>query len=528
MMFSLFFVVFFFGSLELGMRFFAKSKNEYSELIEQQGFKRNNKKSSEKRIFVVGESAARGVPYEMNDSFPGFLQKLLNESKNNNIKIINTGVPGRHSFYQKEEGRTLINYKADAVIYYAGNNDSRDFSNVMRDVPFAFLDFKLTWNSSFYSYFKRKIISLKKSVNHLSKKHVFDINYNQDDIWHWTNTYLNKKKSYIENPILGMERKMVATKDYENNLNDLTVYLNQRQVKVYVCSLPIVHKAIPGISDWSRKGYEFKQKVIFSNPNDEKKWWELFNDGTKALNDKNHPDAVQKFEAALKLNDTYPLLMHNLGLAYEGIGRYEQAKKMFTKGKDAQIQSPGGDSFKSAALKRISERNNAVLINVQSALEQVGEHGIVGMDLFLDHCHPNTLGHKVIAARIMQSLCETKLAACDPNANFVYWLEKLLGGKLSPESWAQEDLLTAFYHFNGTSWNDKPDYQQTVEYLEKARQILPQNKNIYPMLAASYWNLKRIDKAKENLKILSTLDSQEYQKTLEEFPYLKELEDVRR
>ncbi len=520
-------VVLFCVILEVGARVFIKSKhtlNEYEDFMQTQGITPKNKKSSEKRIMIVGESAARGVPYTLDSSVAGFLQKLLTESENQNLKIINTAVPGRHSYYQFEEGRDLVRYGADAIILYAGNNDARDFSNVMRDMPLAYLDFKLTWNSFFYRNLKRSFLKIKKWMNKRAKKDIFTINYNQDDVWHWTDTYLTKKKKYLDDPELGMKRKLQAIKDYEHNLDQLTRYLKRHYVSVFVCNLPIVHEANPEIGDWSRKGYQFEQKIIFKNQSEELEWRRLFEEGKKALENKNFEQAIVSFEQAEKINATYPMLFHSLGKSYQQNGDYEKAKLMYTKGKDLQIQSPGGDSYKTEALKQVAGKNNVPFVDLQEALEQTSENGLVGTNLFLDHCHPNSLGHKVIAAKIMESLCQSGFAHCQSGqSNWKHWLEKLVGGELNSENLAREYLLIGFYHFKGTLWESQPDYKEAIEYLEKAKAISPENKNIYPLLAASFWNDHQIEKAAESLRKLRTLDETEYQKTLKDFPYLSEL-----
>ncbi len=504
--------------------------NEYANLIEQQGVTARNKKPGEIRLFLVGESAARGVPYTMESSVSGFLAALLNKSGNSNIKVINTGIPGRHSFYQREEGKTLVRYQADAVLIYAGNNDTRDFSNVIRDIPFAWIDFKLTWNSYFYRWLKDKMGNMEESVNKLQKKEIFDLNPNQDDAWHWTDAYIAKKKKYLENPALGLERKRKAIQDYETNLNALAAYLTKHGVRVFVCELPIVHEAEPGTMDVKKglgpggKAYELYQKIIFNSPQDEKKWWSEFNLGKDALSKKAYQDAVIHFQTAQKINDTFPTLFHCMGQAWEGLGQYDKAREFYVHDKDIQIQSPGGDSLKNAVLERIAKKYGLPWIRLQPILEEASPHGIVGKNLFLDHCHPNLLGHKLIAAGMMQGFCDAKFIPCDAaNKNWKKWFEKLSGGKLNPENIAREYLLTAFYHFNGTPWDAKPDYAKAVLYLEKARELFPANKEIYPLLAASYWKLNQPDKAKEALDQVRRLDPQKFRQALLDFPFLAPL-----
>lgn len=518
--------VIFLSILELGSRLYVQVKhrlNEYEALIEEQGFTPQNKKTGEKRVFIVGESAARGVPYTMDSSLSGFLHQLVNTTGSTKLKIINTGMPGRHSFYQREEAKTLIKYKADVVLIYAGNNDTRDFSNVMRDVPFALIDFKLTWNSSFYWIFKRKILSLKRWINKIAQKQIFPINFNQDDVWHWTDTYLQKKRAYLEDAELGLKRKERALKDFEYNISDLVQMLKNHGIQVLICGLPIVYEWPPTISDWSRKGYVFEQKVNFKSKDEEMRWGNIFEKIPQTMERGNFKGTLDLLEKAEKIDTTYPLLQFYFGKAYAGRGNYSEAKKRYTLAKDLQIQSLGGDSFKSKILRDIAIRYRIPFIDLQKPLEEMSPNEMIGTNLFLDHCHPNLLGHKIITAKILEAFCKHQLTLCeDSRSKWKYWLQKLIGSEINETNLAREYLLIAFYKFKGTPWEQEPRYEEAIQYLEKAREITPNNKDIYPMLAASYWKTGKKSNAKASLDILWKLNQKEYEHTFKDFPYLLE------
>lgn len=518
-------VVIFLALLEGGARIlhaYKRQSNEYEILIEQQGIA-PTKDKNEKRVFIVGESAARGVPYSLEYSVSGFLQELMKQSGNGHVGVINTSIPGRHSFYEREEAKTLIRYKADAVIIYAGNNDTRDFSNVMRDVPLALLDFKLTWNSDFYAGFKRKVMELKNRINKAAKKKVFEINYNQDDVWHWTRTYLEKKKAYLENSEIGMKRKEQALKDFEENLDVLVRKMKAKNIHVFIANLPVVHESLPQIGDWSRKGYEFDQKVQFKNEQEKIHWNDAFENGKKELHNGRFNEALVYFQEALATDQTYPLLFHYMGDTYRNLGNFQKAKELYVRAKDIQIQSVAGDSLKNAALKRIRDRRQVYWVDLQDVLEKSSPGGIVGQEFFLDSCHANLLGNKIMAARMMESLCGSQFISCPEGQNWQAWLKLLVGGEMNSENTAREYLLVAFYKFKGTAWEPAPLYNEAILYLEKARAIAPHNKNLYPLLAASYWQVGQKDDAYKSLKTLYELNLNEYQKTLKDFPYLIEL-----
>ncbi len=512
--FSFLTLLIFFACAEGFSRFYAVKKhrlNEFADLIEQQGVTAGNKKAGEVRVFIIGESAARGVPYSMDSSFSGFLQKLFIENGHPEVKIVNTGIPGRHSFYHREEASTLIHYKADAVIFYAGNNDTRDFSNVMRDVPFALLDFNLTWHSAFYASLKRKMTALKQAAGR-------PVNFNQDDVWHWTDTYLNKKRSYLENPEQGLARKELALEDYRRNLNSLAGELKRSNIRVFVTQLPIVHEALPSAGDYPRKGFTFAMKPHFKNHEQAQRWKLLLVEGLRHMKQKQYALALNSFEKAVEINAQYPFLFHNMGDCYKSLGKFPEAREMYEKGKAAQIQSPGGDPQKNRILKEIAETYAFPLISPQEAFEQVSPDGIVGRDLFLDHCHPNITGHKVLASAVMQGLCREKLSGCVEKPWQDYYEQ--LSGKVDNQNLARENLLTAFYFLNGTAWQPEPDYKEALFYLEKAKPFMPDNPDIHSFLAAAYWNTGDKVRAGESLEILKRFHPDKYRQTLQNYPYL--------
>jgi tetratricopeptide (TPR) repeat protein len=520
--------VVFFGFCEAGAfvytRIFRHKLNEYESLIEEQGVKKGRKPAGEIRIFIVGESAARGIPYTLDGAFSGYLGRLLGEEGIRDVKVINTGVPGRHSFYQKEEAKTLADYGADAVILYAGNNDSRDFSNVMRDVPWAGLDFQLTWHSCFYGALKRKILALEEAANKFFARKIFTVNYNPDDVWHWTDTYLRKKKAYLENPELGWKRKELAMKDYETNLDDLVRSLKAKGIRVLICGLPVVHEAAPSISDWSRKDYEFKQKVFFPVPGREREWARRCEEGENAMRNKNWRKALDDLESAAEISDRYPQLNFDLGLCYRALGYDDKAREKFVLAKDLQIQSPGGDSFKTRVLRDIAIRNGVPYVDLQSVMEQVSPHGLVGKNLFLDHCHLTSMGHKVVAAVLMQSLCEQAIVPCrSAHTDWRSGVVSLIGGDMTPENLGREYLLVAFYHFKGTAWDNRPDYDRAIEYFELARKMLPERDDVDPFLAAAYLRKGEGERAKECLSRLKSRSPEAYRKALRDFPDLGSL-----
>ena len=76
------------------------------------------------RIFLVGESAAKGYPQPPNLSMGSFLQAMLQDlNPNKKIELLNMGTTGVSTFPLVYMTKELVRYSPDLIIVYAGNNE---------------------------------------------------------------------------------------------------------------------------------------------------------------------------------------------------------------------------------------------------------------------------------------------------------------------------------------------------------------------------------------------------------------------
>ena len=93
------------------------------------------KKAGERRIVVVGESTAFGYGVHWQESFPVYLQDLLNQqyaSAGHPVTVVNLGYndEGAHSYRFTLVDYAYLDY--DAVVFYSGYNDLGKNLNVFR------------------------------------------------------------------------------------------------------------------------------------------------------------------------------------------------------------------------------------------------------------------------------------------------------------------------------------------------------------------------------------------------------------
>jgi len=76
------------------------------------------------RIFVIGESAAKGYPQPRNLAMSSFLQAMLADAwPEKNVEVINLGTTAVASFPLVYQVRDALKFSPDLLIFYTGNNE---------------------------------------------------------------------------------------------------------------------------------------------------------------------------------------------------------------------------------------------------------------------------------------------------------------------------------------------------------------------------------------------------------------------
>ena len=79
----------------------------------------------------------------------------------------------------------------------------------------------------------------------------------------------------------------------------------------------------------------------------------------------------------------------------------EEASTEFAKSRELDELPERASPDLIAALRRLGGGDGVLLADVEARISEASERGIPGFDLFIDYCHPNLLGHFVIADAIL-------------------------------------------------------------------------------------------------------------------------------
>ena len=85
------------------------------------------------RIFCFGESTVEGSIYNPRSSFPKLLREMLKDlAGNEQVEVINCGIPGQMSDRVLESFQEALQYQPDLMIVYCGNNEQAVYNLINR------------------------------------------------------------------------------------------------------------------------------------------------------------------------------------------------------------------------------------------------------------------------------------------------------------------------------------------------------------------------------------------------------------
>ncbi len=336
------------------------------------------KASSTFRIFILGESAARGE--QLADfSFGRILETVLNKAlTNKKIEVINTGIPAINSWVINEFSKEIMNLEPDLLIFYGGHNEfvgpygpasafNRNSTRLSTKIGIMASNLKLVqWLKS--------LLSDRVSVKS----------------WKGLEMFINNSIEPMD-PVIKM-----CAENYKQNMSEIFKRAQKNKVPVISCLTP------SKFLDWPpfiSKKTEFDDSLIKTLL---EKWEECSksNDYSTLLKELENLNARNPYRA--DINYLY-------GLCLLKFNKVVEAKTNLFKARDNDCFKVRADSTLNAALKSASEDSEVVLLDLVSEFDKPNENSINSLSLFYDHVHLNEHGHYLVAKNIYSKIKETNL-----------------------------------------------------------------------------------------------------------------------
>lgn len=498
-------LVFFLGGGEWAVRTFAASKvQSYFEVQSEMvlGHPVPKKQPGEYRIFIFGGSSAYGFPVADRYSIAAWLRKsfphLLPDKK---VYVVNAAWPGKGSHHVLEGAHAVMKYSPDLFIIYDGHNDVTVSNRLFLDNWLYRLNLKLYFRSALHRFLSFRISRLRKRLVYGHSGYV-EKHFREEVI---------AEKVYRKKEIFDSDYEKIQ-KGFRENVEALFRLARAHRVEITFLTLP---------SNMREVAPSFSVHRPDLKEGDLRQWNEWYNQGKEAEKNKEWAEAVQLFEKARGLDDTYAELLWRLGAVYEKVGRDKEARDAFVLARDLDRLPWRAKSSLNALIRNIAVEKNAILVDIDKTFASLSSNGVIGSDLIYDNVHPSIQAQQIIADDIGHALTARGFMA--PSEKWQWAV--LESAREDPEDteWKVDGALNAYrYILRGIhSWG-QGRYAEVIPDLEQGLKLMPKFLESRAFLADAYWRTGIASKAVEQFTHFEHEEPIHFENLLHRYPQIEE------
>lgn len=327
------------------------------------------------RIICLGASPTFGWGVNQEQAYPQRLAAILKERyQNKNIEVINAGNIGYSShqglnFFKSDILRLspdliTISYvinDVDKHRFYRSDGRS-DIELAPKNRVFIYLE-NILDNSNLFKLLKSAIANSRGLAG----------------------KYFSKGSSGVY-----LETRRVSAKDYRKNLNSFIRIAKENNIEIVMIAMPVNLPSQKVISEsLHRRASGYLDKAL------------------EYIGSNSYELASNELKKTLEHDPYSSKALYYLGICSQKKNELENAKNYFQKAKEAELYQCGwlGKDY-NKIMEETAKENNLIFVNIASYFDTIKAGG--GEYLFLDPdgdtIHPNTVGHKLIAYKIVTAL----------------------------------------------------------------------------------------------------------------------------
>jgi len=353
------------------------------------------------RIFILGASAAAGIPKEA-FSFGRILQTMLQQQYPQiNFEVINTAMPAINSHVVLDIAEDCTQHQSDLFIVYLGNNE------VVGPYGAGTVFTPLSSNLSLIRFG----IALKTTklgqllTNILTSVH----GNNTPKVWRGLEMFLEKQVRADE------PRMEVVYKHFQRNLMDIRRLASKSGTPIIFATVPANLKDNPPFASLHRSDLTDEKK---------KSWNQLYQLGIQYEEDGDFSGAVERYLKAAEIDDRYADLQFRLGRSYWAMDEFDRSRERYILARELDTLRFRADNRINNIIRDIAsdQTNEGVyLLDVVRIFEQNSPHKITGKELFYEHVHMNFRGNYLIAAstfKQIQNILPNRVKRYSTNPDF--------------------------------------------------------------------------------------------------------------
>jgi tetratricopeptide (TPR) repeat protein len=337
------------------------------------------------RIFILGASAAQGVPYP-SFSFGRILNVMLSEMYPEvNFEVIVVAMAAINSHVVLEAARDCALHKPDMFVVYLGNNEVVG--------PYGAGTVFSSFSNNLYVI--RAGIALKRMrlgqlLTNLLESKVAE----KDRLQVWRGMEMNIDRQVPINDA----RLQTVYGHFQRNLEDIVQLGHKAGAKTILCTVGSNLKDNPPFGSLHSAGL---------SPTEIENWRSSYQEGINHEIAGAYGSAVESYMAADEIDDGYADLQYRLGKCYWAVAEYEKAHDRYIQARDMDTLRFRADSRINQIIRDVVSGNKTeglYLVDAVKAFEQNSPRRIAGTELFHEHVHLNFHGNYLLAKAVFEQV----------------------------------------------------------------------------------------------------------------------------
>jgi tetratricopeptide (TPR) repeat protein len=340
------------------------------------------KPAGTQRIFILGESAARGFP-DPSSSFPRILEVMLRDHyPERRFEVVNTAMVAINSNTILPIARECAAYEPDLFIVFMGNNEVVG--------PFGAAGVIGAYTPSL------RLIRANLAVK----------TTRTGQLLHDAGQWLNPKRqaaqgwqgmaTFQHSRVRATDPQLTAIyAQFEQNLRDICAACTGSGARVIVCIIPV------NLRDCA----PFASLHAADLPEaDLARWERIYEEGVRFEEDENHAAAIERYEAAARIDREFADLQFRWGRCLLALHKPAEAREKFSAARDLDVLRFRADTKVNAAIRTVAEALGVPLVDAEEIFERNSPDGIAGEEYFLEHVHMSFAGNHQLAASICANI----------------------------------------------------------------------------------------------------------------------------
>ena len=384
------------------------------------------------RIFIMGSSAAQGVPdgafcfgrilaVMLRDTFPSW-----------KFEVVNTALTAVNSHVALPLAQECARHQADLIIVYMGNNEVvGPYGPGTVFNPFYSSLGLIRFNMALKTLRLGQLLSGLFQPSGSGK--------NNSRVWRGMEMFLQSQIPAADT------RLPFVYAHFGQNLEDITRAALSRGARIIICTVGTNLKDCPPFASQHRRGLSFDRR---------EEWKGLYDRGIEKESSADTAAALELYLSAAEIDDAYADLHFRLGRCYWLSGDYERSRLSFLKARELDTLRFRADGEINRLLREKAagrESQGIYFADVERIFADESAHGLPGRELFLDHVHMTFQGNYLVARALFdrvksllpaEATKETGLKVGPPDA-------EACAEKLAYADWDRyqivDEMLNAYY-----------------------------------------------------------------------------------